>query len=106
MKNIEYILSMINHVSRDSDWQVFDFFCSGEYCRLINSEDKYNQPTIELWIEYEFVATITEEWNDDGEWYDVIRVFDESFEDFFNDDTEYMGKYAFVQGSEEVPDPT
>jgi len=106
MKNIEYILSMVNQVCKDSDWQAFDFFCSGEYCRLINSEDEYNQPTIELWIEYELVASITEEWTENGEWFDKIKVFDASWNDFFNQNTEYMGSYAFIQGSEEVPDPT
>lgn len=103
MKNIEQILSMVNQVSKDSDWQAFDFFCSGEYCRLVNKEEENH---IELWIEYELVATITEVWTDDGEWYDEIRVFDESKKDFFNENAEYMGKYAFVQEPEEVPDPT
>ena len=106
MKNIEYIMSMVNHVCRDSDWKTFDFFCNGSYCLLVNTEDECNQPIIELWIEYGLVANITEEWTENGEWFDKIRVFDESWEDFFNDDTEYMGKYAFVQEPEEVPDHT
>lgn len=63
MKNIEQILSMVNQVSKDSDWQAFDFFCSGKYCRLVNKEKENH---IELWIEYELVGTITEVWTDDG----------------------------------------
>lgn len=103
MKNIEYIMSMVNHVCRDSDWQVFDFFCNGEYCRLVNNAE---ENVIELWIEYELVANITEECTENGEWFDKIKVFDESWEDFFNDPVEYGHKYAFVQGSEAVPDLT
>lgn len=99
-------MSMVNHVCRDSDWQVFDFFCNGEYCRLTNSEDEYQKPTVELWIEYELVANITEEWTGNGEWFNKIKVFNESWKDFFNQNTEYMGKYTFVQRSEEVLDPT
>lgn len=103
MKNIEYIMSMVNHVCRDSDWQVFNFYCSGLYCRLVN---KAEEDVIELLIEYEFVATITEVWTENGEWFNRIKVFDESWKDFFNDEAEYMGKYTFVQESEEVPDIT
>ena len=106
MKNIEYILSMVNQACKSSEWTDFDFFCNGEYCRIVNSEDENNQPTIELWIEYELVATITEEWAENGDWFDKIRVFNESWNDFFNDNTEYMGNYVFVQGSEAVPDHT
>lgn len=103
MKNIEQILSMVNQVSKDYDWQAFEFFCSGKYCRLVNKEEENH---IELWIEYELVGTITEVWTDDGEWYDEIRVFDESWEDFFNENAECMCKYVICTRSEEVPDPT
>lgn len=106
MKNIEQILSMLNHVDRDANWITFSFFCNGRYCRLINVEDENNQPVIELWIEYEFVATITEEWTENGEWSDKIRVFHESWKDFFNENVTYDHKYTICTRSEEVPDPT
>lgn len=103
MKNIEQILSMLNHVDKSHDWVEFAFFCSGSYCKFRFNEDTL---IVELYIEYDYVGTITEEWDDDGSWYNKITIENHTYDDFFNETVTYDHKYVFVQEPEEVPDPT